>query len=111
MSVGIARFPYDGTSLTDILKKADMALYSAKSKGKNQALYYKNKIGTDSIRNIEYERYMRESISNVITSYSIHYTKLYEKNKIVTPPVAMTYTVKRGSFYAFCFSACFCCLY
>lgn len=35
-SIGFAVYPYDGDTYTDLLKKADIALYSAKSKGKDR---------------------------------------------------------------------------
>ncbi len=73
MSMGIAKFPYDGTSLLDIMKKVDMAMYSAKKLGKNRVLHYKSKIGFDSIRNIEMERYLRESVTNNFHGFSVHY--------------------------------------
>ena len=39
-SIGIARFPQDGTSVEDLLKAADLALYAAKSAGGNEAVMY-----------------------------------------------------------------------
>lgn len=35
-SIGIARYPIDGTTMTDLIKRADIAMYSAKNAGKNQ---------------------------------------------------------------------------
>ncbi len=73
MSMGIAKYPYDGITLFEILKKVDMAMYRAKNQGKNRAMFYKNKIGFDSIRNIELERYLRESVSNSCNGFSVYY--------------------------------------
>jgi EAL domain-containing protein (putative c-di-GMP-specific phosphodiesterase class I) len=73
MSMGIAKFPYDGINLFEILKKVDMAMYNAKKQGKNRAMYYKSKIGFDSIRNIELERYLRESVSNSCNGFMVYY--------------------------------------
>lgn len=78
MSMGIAKFPYDGTSLLDIMKKVDMAMYNAKKLGKNQVLFYKSKIGFDSIRVIEIERYLRESVANDFDGLSVHYQPIIE---------------------------------
>ncbi|MEZ5932752.1 MAG: EAL domain-containing protein [Alphaproteobacteria bacterium] len=39
-SIGIACFPKDGTSVEDLLKAADLALYAAKSVGGNEAVIY-----------------------------------------------------------------------
>lgn len=80
MSMGIAKFPYDGTNLFDIMKKVDMAMYSAKNQGKNRAIHYVSKIGFDSIRNIELERYLRESISNSFRGFLVYYQPLINAN-------------------------------
>ena len=73
MSMGIAKFPYDGKTLNEILKKVDMAMYNAKNHGKNRAMHYKSEIGFNSIRNIEVERYFRESISNSYNGFTVYY--------------------------------------
>lgn len=39
-SIGISRFPTDGTTLSDLLKFADYAMYQAKDNGKNNFAFY-----------------------------------------------------------------------
>lgn len=39
-SIGISQFPEDSTQFEDLLKFADMAMYEAKMKGKNQFVFY-----------------------------------------------------------------------
>ncbi|WP_212961040.1 putative bifunctional diguanylate cyclase/phosphodiesterase [Cohnella xylanilytica] len=39
-SVGVAVYPKDGTTVASLLKSADIALYKAKSQGKNRAVFY-----------------------------------------------------------------------
>jgi len=39
-SIGIALYPGSATNTTDLLKAADLAMYSAKKKGKNKALFF-----------------------------------------------------------------------
>jgi len=36
VSVGVSTFPQDGNSLTDLLDKADWAMYKAKKNGRNR---------------------------------------------------------------------------
>ena len=38
MSVGVASFPGDGRSLADLIHQADVAVYQAKIKGRNQSV-------------------------------------------------------------------------
>ena len=44
ISVGIARYPEDGTTFQTLLDKADQALYSVKAKGKNGFVFYENEL-------------------------------------------------------------------
>ena len=44
-SLGISFFPDDGGEAEGLIKKADLALYQAKSHGKNQYFYYRKGMG------------------------------------------------------------------
>ena len=39
-SIGISCFPQDATTATDLLRKADIAMYEAKNRGKSSFIYY-----------------------------------------------------------------------
>lgn len=54
-SIGISFFPHDGNNITELLREADMALYRAKIKGKNQFQFY-----TSTLHNIIKQEYMQE---------------------------------------------------
>ena len=45
-SIGCARFPLDGNSFEQLLKRADIAMYHAKKGGKNKACMYNDQIGS-----------------------------------------------------------------
>ena len=42
VSVGLATFPEDTESLEDLIRNADIALYNAKSQGKNRVITYES---------------------------------------------------------------------
>jgi diguanylate cyclase (GGDEF)-like protein len=48
-SVGISLFPYDGETISDLLKQADIALYRVKASGKNQYQLYTRPVMAPSI--------------------------------------------------------------
>ena len=61
-SIGCARFPLDGISFEQLLKRADIAMYHAKKGGKNKASLYTNQIG--SLTTTEIRRDVLSAIAN-----------------------------------------------
>lgn len=47
-SIGCARYPQDGTTVPDLFKRSDIAMYHAKSLGKNRAVVFEPGIGTQT---------------------------------------------------------------
>ncbi len=43
-SIGVARFPEDAATFTELVRRADMALYEAKRRGKDQHVYYSDRL-------------------------------------------------------------------
>lgn len=52
-SVGIATFPTDGTTATELMKSADIALYRAKSDGRNRTAYYAPHMRDKIVKRVE----------------------------------------------------------
>lgn len=61
-SIGCARFPLDGNSFEQLLKRADIAMYHAKKSGKNKASLYNDQIG--SLTATEIRRDVVSAIAN-----------------------------------------------
>jgi len=55
-SMGVARFPADGENQSDLLKCADLAMYAAKSNGRNQIVYFERSLNSAAAERIELRR-------------------------------------------------------
>ncbi|WP_298625059.1 EAL domain-containing protein [uncultured Legionella sp.] len=64
VSIGIAVFPDDGTKSEELFRKADMALYKAKSCGKNTYHYYTEQLSDLQHRESEIEAHLRKALQN-----------------------------------------------
>ena len=63
-SVGISFFPEHGTSVDELLKTADVAMYGAKKRGKGCYQIYSSKMDENSIRRYRIEELLRSAIEN-----------------------------------------------
>ena len=63
-SIGISTYPSNGTTVEEIIKNADAALYRAKASGKNNYQIYSSTLNITSFKQYELERDLRKSIEN-----------------------------------------------
>jgi diguanylate cyclase (GGDEF)-like protein len=63
-SIGIVLFPFDGISVAQLVKNAEIALYVAKKKGKNQFALYSSELIEKEQFNANYYHEIKESIKN-----------------------------------------------
>lgn len=63
-SVGIALFPEDGNDEQTLMKNADLAMYHAKEKGKNNYQFYSEKLNTDSLERLALDSSLRRALQN-----------------------------------------------
>lgn len=56
MSMGVVRFPTDGDSVEELIKKADIAMYDAKCAGKNRVAYYDENVISTSFKRLDLEK-------------------------------------------------------
>ena len=61
-SVGVALFPRDGSSVVDLLRNADVAMYSVKAQGKNAAAVYSPLLGGVGKAKLELETALHKAI-------------------------------------------------
>lgn len=64
MSAGVVRFPQDGSSVDELLSKADLALHRAKGLGKNRVLLFEGRMAADFARRVEVETILRRAVEN-----------------------------------------------
>lgn len=62
VSTGISLFPVDSSSIDDLMKKADVALYHAKDAGKNVRRFYREDIHDVAIGKVAIEMLLRNAI-------------------------------------------------
>jgi diguanylate cyclase (GGDEF)-like protein/PAS domain S-box-containing protein len=63
-SIGIASFPSDAQTASDLVKKADIAMYTAKQKGKNQFQFFNGEMELFLKERFSFEDDLRQGISN-----------------------------------------------
>lgn len=63
-SIGIALYPYDGKTVEDLLKNADVAMYHAKSRGRNNYQYYSPAMNFAALEVLTMEHKLHKAIEN-----------------------------------------------
>lgn len=70
-SLGISMFPRDGEDVETLIKNADMAMYDAKNKGKNNYQFYCNHLASTNFRKILLESKLRKALQK--NALTLHY--------------------------------------
>ena len=70
-SIGIALFPEDGTSIEELIKNADTAMYGAKERGRSGFRFFQRKMNVDLLSRLKLEQAMRTGLSN--GAFKLHY--------------------------------------
>ncbi|MBZ9653447.1 bifunctional diguanylate cyclase/phosphodiesterase [Phyllobacterium lublinensis] len=76
VSIGVAMAPADGTERTELVRKADIALYHAKTAGRGQFAVFGTEMDTMLQQRRTLERELREALSSD-TQIQVHYQPLY----------------------------------
>ncbi|HMK43245.1 MAG TPA: EAL domain-containing protein, partial [Dissulfurispiraceae bacterium] len=77
-SIGISLYPKDGADAEELLKNADIAMYHAKSQGRNNFQYYAPGMTTAALRHITLENNLRKALQK--DEFSLHYQPIYSTN-------------------------------
>jgi len=75
-SVGIAVFPEDGADPSDLLRKADTAMYRAKAEGRNRLAYFKEHMGVEAQRRAALDGDLRQALKR--GEFVLHFQPLVE---------------------------------
>ncbi|MBW2328761.1 MAG: EAL domain-containing protein [Deltaproteobacteria bacterium] len=63
-SIGISLYPEDGTSSPELLRNADTAMETAKTRGGNSSCRWNNDMDTQAIQNLHLENDLRKAVAN-----------------------------------------------
>ena len=63
-SIGVANYPESGTSVSDLLKHADIALHQAKAEGRRTHKFYTDVLDNKAMERLQIEELMRKAIAN-----------------------------------------------
>jgi diguanylate cyclase (GGDEF)-like protein len=75
-SVGIALFPEDGADPSDLLRKADTAMYRAKAEGRNRLAYFKEHMSLEARRRTALYGDLREALQR--EQFVLHFQPLVD---------------------------------
>lgn len=78
MSMGVVCFPTDGNNLDDLNRKANIALSTAKKKGKNCVEFYNEKVEDTSFYRLDLEQNMRRATLNSCNEFEVYYQPIME---------------------------------
>lgn len=78
MSMGISRFPQDGDNVEELIKKADIALYEAKTSGKNRIAFYDGSEASSSFKRLDLEKNMRNAVRNGCFEFEVYFQPIVD---------------------------------
>lgn len=81
MSMGVVCFPTDGNNADDLSRKVNIALKTAKKKGKNCVEFYNEKVETTSFYRLDMEQNMRRATLNSCNEFDVYYQPIMLQDK------------------------------
>ncbi len=78
MSMGVVCFPTDGNNVDNLNRKVDIALSTAKKKGKNCVEFYNEKVEDTSFYRLDLEQNMRRATLNSCNEFEVYYQPIMQ---------------------------------
>ena len=78
MSMGAVTFPDNGDSVTDLVKKADIAMFSAKKAGKNRIQFYNDGNSSSDRRRLDMVKNMRDATAKNFGEFEVYYQPIMD---------------------------------
>jgi EAL domain-containing protein (putative c-di-GMP-specific phosphodiesterase class I) len=78
VSVGIARTHFDTDGADEVIRNADVAMYTAKSSGKGRYQFFEPAMHTAVVDRVELETDLRRAVATPASSFVLHYQTLVQ---------------------------------
>ncbi|MBR0092775.1 MAG: EAL domain-containing protein [Lachnospiraceae bacterium] len=78
MSMGTVEFPTEGSTVSELIQKADIAMYEAKKSGKNRIARYSADINVASGRRLDMEKNMRDATVAGYEEFEIYFQPIVD---------------------------------
>lgn len=86
-SIGVVTFPDEGETVQDLIRKADIAMYSAKKSGKNKLAHYTDASDNEAYKRLDMEKSMRAATATEedYNQFEVYYQPIVDITKPGNP--------------------------
>ena len=84
-SIGVVTFPDEGETVQDLIRKADIAMYTAKKSGKNKLAHYTESSDSEAYKRLDMEKSMRAATATDYEQFEVYYQPIVDITKPGNP--------------------------